>query len=78
MAERFYSGREDGVSVREGVESRQLDPRFDLDPEQQHPVLVGHEKTRRATGWQLLYWPTHLTTIKWQSTWPKRLQRESL
>src|ERR1700722_6222177 len=32
MAERFYSGREEGVSVREADMSRELDPRHDLAP----------------------------------------------
>jgi hypothetical protein len=36
MGERFYSGHEDGISAREAGESRQLAPRFDLDPEQRH------------------------------------------
>jgi hypothetical protein len=42
VAERFYSGREDGVSVREAAESRRLDPRLDLDPEQ-HEFWWGRE-----------------------------------
>jgi hypothetical protein len=35
MAERFYSGREDHVSIREGEQSLPLNARLDLDPEGQ-------------------------------------------
>jgi hypothetical protein len=45
MAELFYSGREDRVVVREGEQSRSLDPRLDLDPEEQTRSGWGRENT---------------------------------
>lgn len=43
MSERFYSGREDRVVVREGEQSRPLDLRLDLNPEGQTHFKWGRE-----------------------------------
>ena len=45
MAERFYSGREDRVIVREGGHSRPLDPRLNLDRDGQTRFKWGRENT---------------------------------
>ena len=43
VSERFYSGLEDRVRVREGEHSRQLDPRLDLDGAQPAVFKWGRE-----------------------------------
>jgi Family of unknown function (DUF6166) len=45
MAERFYSGREDRVTVREDEQSRPLDPRLNLDRNGQTRFKWGREHT---------------------------------
>ena len=47
MAERFYSGRDDHVVVREGELSRLLDLRLDLDPGGSTQLVWGHDRSAR-------------------------------
>jgi Family of unknown function (DUF6166) len=46
MAERFYSGREDHVSIREGQQSLPLNARLDLDPEGQTVLKWGRANSK--------------------------------
>jgi hypothetical protein len=46
MAERFYSGREDHVSIREGAQSLPLNARLDLDPEGQTVLKWGRANSK--------------------------------
>jgi hypothetical protein len=46
MAERFYSGREERVVIREGDQLRRLDLRLDLDPDGQTRLRWGRENAK--------------------------------
>jgi hypothetical protein len=46
MTERFYSGREDHVSIREGQQLLPLNARLDLDPEGQTVLKWGRANSK--------------------------------